>query len=140
MWRSIHYIALGYPVRDPTPDVRSSYASFFGVLGYVLPCAKCSQHYNKHIVSYPLDASLTGRAELFKWTVDMHNAVNASLGRKTWTYEHAYQVYADRRSRNLGEDSYSSVLSKAATTVLSSLIVCSLIFWWIRSRRSRSRY
>lgn len=132
MWRSIHYVALGYPVRDPTPDVRSSYASFFGVLGYVLPCAKCSQHYNQHIVSYPLEASLIGRAELFRWTVDLHNAVNASLGRKTWTYEQAYEVYADRRS---SPDLDSGVLLKSATMVLSLLIITCIVFWWVRSKR-----
>lgn len=133
MWRSIHYVALGYPVRDPTSDVRASYSTFFGALGFVLPCAKCSQHYNKHIVSYPLDPSLVGRAELFRWTVDLHNAVNSSLGRKTWTYEQAYELYADRRS--VQDPTYSAMLLKTATMVLSVLIICSLIFWWIRRRR-----
>lgn len=133
MWRSIHYVALGYPVREPTQDVKVSYETYFRVLGSVLPCVKCSQHYDEHFESHPVGPALVGRAELFRWTVDLHNAVSKSLGRETWTYERAYQVYVDRKS------SYAT-RTYTAPTILS-LTLCFLliaaVFFWIR-RRKRS--
>lgn len=138
MWRSIHYVALGYPARDPAPDTRQSYSTFFAVLGNVLPCAKCSLHYNNHITSNPLEPSLVGRAELFRWTVDLHNAVNMSLGRKQWTLEHAYEVYRDRRTvQDPGAGDNATQIVLKITTMMSSLVVVFLIFWWIRRRQTR---
>lgn len=142
MWRSIHYIALGYPVHNPSVDIKQSYISFFSVLGSVLPCAKCAQHYNRHLTSYPLEPSLTGRAELFRWTVDLHNGVNTSLGRKTWTYEQAYEVYADRRAPQntdsiYGQEHLTQIAVKTAILIVSSMAVAAVIMWWVRVRRRR---
>lgn len=146
MWRSIHYVALGYPVRDPAPEVRQSYLAFFGVLGSVLPCAKCSQHYNEHIASYPVDPSLVGRAELFRWTIDLHNAVNISLGRESWTYEHAYEIYADRRSPQDSRDRSGlgrgrvQIATKLATLTISALFVVALFLWMRRRHGLHNRH
>lgn len=148
MWRSIHYVALGFPSRDPSPEVRQSYLAFFEALGSVLPCVKCAKHYNEHLSSYPIVPSLVGRAELFRWTVDLHNAVNSSLGRPTWSYEQAFQVYADRRSpqepSGTGWDVQVPV-QKAISMAVSLLILAGLVVWWVRRRKrlmllSRTRW
>lgn len=138
MWRSIHYVALGFPVREPSPEVRQAYMEFFVALGSVLPCVKCAKHYNEHLQSYPVESSLVGRGELFRWTVDLHNAVNSSLGRPTWSYERAYQVYADRRSpqepSSDGQEMQVPV-RRAITMIVSLLVLVGFVVWWVRRRR-----
>lgn len=127
-WRSIHFIALGYPSRA-SQEVQDTYATYFGVLGSVLPCVKCSKHYNEHLQSYPVGPSLVGRAELFRWTVDLHNAVNTSLGRSSWSYEQAFEVYADSQVPASGRG------VRITTFSVSLLITVALIGWWLRRRR-----
>lgn len=128
-WRSIHYIALGYPVHA-SPDIQRVYLAYFEALGPVLPCVKCSTHYSEHLLSYPIQPSLIGRAELFRWTVDLHNAVNASLGRQPWTYEHAFEVYADRQTSR--ESDHPGI--RVATIAVPFVLVVGLSIWWIRKR------
>lgn len=125
-WRSIHYIALGYPT-GASPELQGVYASYFEVLGQVLPCVKCSKHYREHMDAYPIQPSLVGRMELFRWTVDLHNAVNTSIGRQPWSYEHAFQVYADRRTQEPGQVGVQAIVFS-----LSLLVIAGLVVWWKR--------
>lgn len=135
MWRAIHYVALGYPV-EPSVEVRDAYATFFASLGPVLPCALCSKHYQEHLKTEPVNAALAGRDELFKWTIDLHNAVNLSARKATWTYAHAYQVYSDPRSsvdeRAGASSSVTSSVSIKVGTLIASLILITAIMWWRR--------
>lgn len=136
MWRAIHYVALGYPV-EPSVEVRAAYAAFFASLGPVLPCALCSKHYQEHLKTEPVNAALAGRDELFKWTIDLHNAVNLSARKATWTYAHAYQVYADPRSSvdersDASSSSSSAVPIKIGTLIASLILITVIIVWWRR--------
>lgn len=131
MWSSIHFVALGYPAREPSDDVKLSYQTYFHILGAVLPCVRCSLHYKDHLTAYPVGPSLVGRSELFRWTVDLHNAVNASVGRDGWTYEQAYAKYSDRRtSLARPGEGRRQVVEKTVTVVLSSLLLVVFLIWW----------
>lgn len=79
MWRTIHYVAMGYP-QAPSVYEREMYRSFYVSLGQVMPCMTCAQGYQElvGVAGGGLDAALdSGR--LFEWTVELHNAVNAKL-------------------------------------------------------------
>ena len=81
VWAAIHLIALGYPA-DPSEDEKAAYRAFFTALGPVLPCAACSAHYAQNLQELPLEPALqAGGAALFRWTVDLHNLVNAATGK-----------------------------------------------------------
>jgi hypothetical protein len=63
-----------------------SYFKFFDSLPYVLPCEKCREHLKRHMEKYPIDAALAGgRSTLFTWSVNLHNAVNRSIGKPEMT-------------------------------------------------------
>eukprot|EP00798_Chlamydomonas_sp_ICE-L_P029913 gene29913-biopygen11666 len=50
LWKSIHYVALGYPA-DPTPEERRVYKTFFDqILEHLIPCQVCSENYHRHLV------------------------------------------------------------------------------------------
>jgi hypothetical protein len=92
LWRSIHYIALGYP-QQPTPeDVQNYYILFFN-LWKVIPCYKCSVNYKRHLDELPIDSFLSTRIKLFEWTVSLHNIVNKELGKKQISLDDAKELY-----------------------------------------------
>lgn len=97
LWRSIHYVALGYP-DAPTEGDRASYRAFYAGLQRVLPCASCADNYRRHFdTELPIDGYMDNSARLFEWTVKLHNIVNAETGKRQWTMSEAYDVFVTRR-------------------------------------------
>ena len=84
LWKVMHLAALVYPVR-PTEADRRATKSFFLSLQFVIPCWGCRQGYIDllHGKLQLTDAALRSRDALFRWTVALHNAVNAKLGKST---------------------------------------------------------
>jgi hypothetical protein len=89
-WFFIHAIALGYP-NDPTDDHKRVYSAFFGLIPSILPCPICGKHFSENMAKNPI--RLGSKMELFAWTVEMHNFVNESKGRKKLTVEEAYEEF-----------------------------------------------
>jgi hypothetical protein len=98
MWRTIHTVAMGYPESASEYD-KAVYRSFFTCLGDVVPCGACAAGYRR-LLNLPearrahglgsLDEALdSGR--LFRWTVELHNAVSREIGKPDadWTPERA---------------------------------------------------
>ena len=83
MWFMFHLIAATYPDAPSATD-KAKYAAFYKSLQDVLPCPGCQQGYRTIIGSEPTKLStrtFATRDSLFKWTVDVHNRVNAKLGK-----------------------------------------------------------
>jgi FAD-linked sulfhydryl oxidase len=83
MWFMFHVVAATYPVK-PTTEDRTRYAAFYASLQHVLPCEGCRKGYQTILASDPTRFSpriMDSRYALFKWTVDVHNRVNAKLGK-----------------------------------------------------------
>ena len=92
LWKSIHFIALGYPDNPKEDDVRN-YHTFYSNLWKVIPCVKCATNYKRHLEELPLDAHLISKKKLFEWTINMHNIVNKELGKPIMSKEAAYKLY-----------------------------------------------
>jgi hypothetical protein len=86
-WDTLQVIAAGYP-ENPTEEKREQFKIFFDSLVFVLPCEECKQHYSEVLERKPLnDAALINRKTLNRWIMDIHNIVNADLGKNkqyTW--------------------------------------------------------
>lgn len=80
-WHTIHIIALGYPIQEPPYQVKRAAKEFYESLASLIPCPACREHYSKHLKDNPISPSLDRRADLFSWTVNLHNVVNKSLGK-----------------------------------------------------------
>lgn len=83
MWQAMHMIAATCPER-PTPEQSRHYYAFFSSLANVLPCRGCREEYAEMIRTGPLSLTarvVSGRLPLFAWTVAVHDAVNARLGK-----------------------------------------------------------
>jgi len=105
-WHTIHIAALGYP-QNPTYTDKKAAKEFFESLQWMLPCSVCRDHYAKHIVENPISTFLDKRADLFRWTIDIHNAVNESLKKPKWTEQEVLAYY-----NRLGKRDRSPVWTK----------------------------
>lgn len=94
MWSIIHLVCLQAP-KEIDANVRNSYYMFFTMMPYILPCDKCREHWLTHIHTYPLDDALSTRDDLFRWSINMHNLVNKSLGKPEVSYEVALEHWTD---------------------------------------------
>lgn len=94
MWAMIHLICLHAPEKIDS-NVRNTYYMFFSMMPYVLPCDKCREHWIEHVRSFPIDQALDTREDLFKWSVNMHNIVNKSLGKQEVPYKKALEHWTD---------------------------------------------
>lgn len=93
LWKSIHFVALGYPL-DADDEIRANYKEFYVNLWKVIPCLKCSVNYKRHLQELPpIDGFLGSKEDLFKWTVALHNIVNVELGKPQMDVDTARDLY-----------------------------------------------
>lgn len=101
MWLMVHLIAATYPAR-PTPEDKERYAAFFNSLRDVLPCEGCRRGYDTILRTVPTQLTpqvFASTQTLFKWTVDVHNRVNAKLGKPVNSnWRHWFRQYDALRS------------------------------------------
>ena len=79
-WHTIHITAIGYPT-NPTYGQKKAAKEFYESLAFLIPCPVCRQHYETHLQKNPLTPHLDRRDDLFRWTVNLHNEVNTTLGK-----------------------------------------------------------
>lgn len=98
-WITIHVAALGFP-DNATEQKRLDYKTFFTTIGSVLPCEKCRRNYSFHLEELPIDFHLFDKHSLFGWTVQLHNIVNRSTGKREWSVEEAHDFYTHHQYTN----------------------------------------
>jgi len=103
-WRFIHFVALNYPIK-PTQEDKKRYNNFFHSLQHTLPCEGCAYNYSEKIKKHP--PRLESRKSLFEWTVDIHNQVNESNGKKQFSYDQALEKINDERENKKIKESFS---------------------------------
>jgi hypothetical protein len=119
LWKSIHYIALGYP-KTPREEDKMNYYMFYSTLWKYIPCMKCAINYKRHLEELPIDPFLTSNIALFEWTVNIHNIVNKELGKPTMSKEDAWKLYTTSSQENMN--------SKIIIGVIAISIVCLALF------------
>ena len=92
LWFFMHTIALNFP-NNPSFEEIKNYESFFENLKYIIPCDKCRLHYSQRLSANPVSKYLTDSNALFIYTIDLHNEVNKSLGKRIYSYEEVAKLY-----------------------------------------------
>ena len=98
LWFVIHTIALNYP-DNPSYDQKRIHEDFFNSLVFLIPCDKCRIHYRQHINNNPVVNHLKNSDTLFRYTIDLHNEVNKSLGKKIYSYEEVAKIYRNHYNK-----------------------------------------
>jgi hypothetical protein len=124
-WKSMHYITFGYP-EQPSEEVKNNTYNFFMALQYLLPCEKCRLDYKYHLLKNPLtEEILSSKAKLTRWLVDIHNAVNISIGKPVLNYEQAKEMYTNTYIEKFG---IASIDARTLTIIITIfLMVCIIV-------------
>jgi len=101
-WIFLHSITFNYPT-EPNGHDKQVHIDFFNSLQHVLPCEKCAHHYSQHISKYPVEDAVKDRDTFIRWLIKIHNLVNESLGKRTWTYEEVIDDYKSKMSSGTDE-------------------------------------
>ena len=83
MWRALHAVSF-------TPD-RGGHLKFFESVPDALPCPSCGVHLREIYAKLPIDVSSTRACSEWLWKV--HNEVNASLKKPSYSYEDLVKEY-----------------------------------------------
>ena len=94
LWFVIHTFALNYP-DNPNYEDKRVMEEFFNNLKYTIPCEKCRIHYTQRLERNPIMNYLDSRQSLFKFTIDLHNQVNKSLGKRLYNYDEVVEIYRE---------------------------------------------
>ena len=90
-WKFLHYVCLNYP-DNPTKDDTDAMKNYINSFSEIIPCPTCKSDFKKIIEEYDLNTILESRESLFEWSVDVHNRVNAKLGKRTLSYTQALRL------------------------------------------------
>jgi hypothetical protein len=136
-WHTIHITALGYS-NEPTYAQKRAAKEFFEALAHLIPCPLCRSHYETHLQKYPISPHLDKRIDLFRWTVNLHNEVNKSLGKPTQTEMEVIYFYkrigAREKSPVINQDTLDEVdirsMLKGGFVGAGLTFLAGSLLWW----------
>ena len=108
LWFSLHTISFNYPLK-PTDKDKTEYYNFFVNLQEVIPCSVCKKNYKRHLTEHPIKDYLNSRKLLVYWVIDMHNMVNAEIGKKILSYENVIKKYEDVYKKKIELDNINII-------------------------------
>ena len=129
-WTFLHSVTLAYP-DNPSDIDKSNYENFFNTLQPILPCAKCSQNYMKHLQEDPITNNLDSKKSLVNWLINVHNKVNKSNNKRELTYNEVmnhYKLLYNGDLTNKPVEETSNNLTNTFLTVLFILLIIWLIY------------
>ena len=122
-WATMHIVSLGYPAK-PSEEDKEGAAAFYNSLATVIPCPICKTHYRTFLKKTPVESALGSRHELIHWVFDLHNEVNAQLGKPQISFQEYVshmQSLAASQATKLPSDSCFNT-----STILPLLAIVSL--------------
>jgi hypothetical protein len=85
---------------------KQDYKNFFVSLQYVIPCSVCKKNYQRHLKELPIENALESRQKLVYWLIDIHNLVNAEIGKKIISYKNVIKKYEKIYSKKIFDDDF----------------------------------
>jgi FAD-linked sulfhydryl oxidase len=96
-WGSLHLACLSTNV-NLSEQEKEAVRAFVDSLTKLLPCPMCRTHFAEVLEKYPLETGLYSGPDLFKWSVNVHNEVNISIGKPVYTIEEAFNYWMNAMS------------------------------------------
>lgn len=123
MWFSLHTITMNYP-NVPTYVDKQDYKNFFVSLQYVIPCSVCRKNYQRHLKELPIENALESRQKLVYWLIDIHNLVNAEIGKKIMSYKNAIEKYEKIYGKKIFDDDFIEKFENNSRINNNYLYIC----------------
>ena len=127
-WTFLHSVTLAYP-DNPTDTDKTNYEKFFTSLQPILPCAKCSQNYYKHLQEDPISNNLDNKKSLVNWLINVHNKVNSTNDKRVLTYNEVMNHYkllynGDLSSKPIEKSSNTPLIIIFFLLIIGLIYVC----------------
>ena len=100
LWFSLHTITFSYPLNPSNKD-KEYYKNFFHSMQHVIPCSICKKNYKRHLIEHPIDDHLNSRKKIVYWLIDIHNMVNAEIGKKIYSYDVIIKKYENVYNKSI---------------------------------------
>jgi uncharacterized protein YybS (DUF2232 family) len=97
-WEVFHSIAFWFPA-EPDPRHKKAAVDFYTSMAYLLPCHACQVHYKEILQNHSIENHVHSRMALLKWTIDVHNMVNSSLGKDPLPIDEAVLLIEKQATR-----------------------------------------
>ena len=123
LWFSLHTITMNYP-NIPTYVDKQDYKNFFISLQYVIPCSVCRKNYQRHLKELPIENALESRQKLVYWLIDIHNLVNAEIGKKIMSYKNAVEKYEKIYGKKIFDDDFIEKFENNSRINNNYLYIC----------------
>jgi hypothetical protein len=94
LWGFIHTITI-IDHDEKTYNYNISVIEKLKAIHKIIPCSKCEPMYSLYIKKLDY-LNLNEAMILFKWSVDLHNAVNKKLGQREWSYKKALEFWTKK--------------------------------------------
>ncbi len=80
-WDFIYSLVFNYPKeqKDLPPGQALAILNFFTYLGKVIPCEEYRKHYNKFVLSDPIQNHLANQDDLLKWLYNINCKINDKI-------------------------------------------------------------
>ena len=91
---------------------------FVNSLPGILPCPDCKEHLRENLTKLPFDSK-----DPFRWSVELHNAVNKRLGKPMVSYEKALEHWKNLCAPKKNQSSINWVF-----ILLGILVVFGMVF------------
>ena len=134
-WRFLHAVSFAYPHQPNEAEKKAAY-DLLASLQYLLPCGDCCAHYCSEFSREKIRPHLESRATFSKWLVDLHNRVNARLGKGFVDYQVAAKEYEGHEefcelAASCGEEpkKNNSLVLKILLLALFFLVVAIKVRW-----------
>ncbi len=89
-WQTMHIVSLGYSP-EPSKRQQEDAIQFYRSLQSMIPCSICRAHYAEFLQEIPVEQAVGSRDDLITWVFQLHNKVNARLGKRQITFEEYIQ-------------------------------------------------
>jgi len=127
-WTFLHSVTLAYP-DNPTDIDKTNYENFFNALQPILPCAKCSKNYLRHLQEDPISNHLDRKKSLVNWLINVHNKVNKSNNKRELTYNEVMNHYkllynGDLSSKPIEKSSNTPLIIIFFLLIIGLIYVC----------------
>lgn len=134
LWFFIHTLALNYS-DNPSYEEKRNHEEFFNSLVHLIPCDKCRNHYKQHISKNPVINHLNNSSELFQYTIDIHNEVNKTLGKRVYTYDEVVEIYKKHYNPNYISSKIFNKKVIASLIIIPTLLGISYIIYKKKFKR-----
>lgn len=84
-WKELH-------LRTKQPGFDLAFENnWLSVFSSTIPCGECRRHWKEALDKHP--PVLTSSEDYFRWTIEIHNVLNASLGKPEMSLSEANSLY-----------------------------------------------